>query len=230
MKRFATMLVLVALSAAPAFAASQVRISQAYGGGGGSTGTYLRDYVEIYNSGTTAVNISGWTLQYGSATGNWGSSAGNIFTFPANTIIQPCQYILLEAGASGSAGTALPVTPDFQTGLTGFSMSATTGKVALFNTGTGNANVACGSEAPGTLVDKVGYGTSNCPETTNAGGLTSTQAAVRNNAGNQDTDNNANDFTVTSNPVPRNSQSFNPDCLVTPTRSSTWGSVKAIYR
>lgn len=228
MKRFATMLALVALSAAPAFAVSQVRISQAYGGGGGSTGTYLRDYVEIYNSGTTAVNIGGWTLEYGSATGNWGSSSGNIFTFPANTIIQPCQYMLLEAGASGSAGAPLPVTPDFQTSTAGFSMSATSGKVALFSAV--NANLPCGSEIAGTLVDKVGYGTSNCPETTNAGGLTSTQAAVRNNGGNTDTDNNANDFTVTANPVPRNSQSFNANCLVTPTRSSTWGKVKAIYR
>jgi hypothetical protein len=72
---------LLAVCAAPAFAANQVRISQAYGGGGGASGTYLRDYVEIYNSGVTPVNIGGWTLEYGSATGNWGSSSGNIFTF-----------------------------------------------------------------------------------------------------------------------------------------------------
>ena len=124
MKRLVTTFALLAVCAAPVLAANQVRISQVYGGGGGSTGTYLRDYVEIYNSGNTPVNIGGWTLEYGSATGNWGSSAGNIFTFPVNTIIQPCQYLLLEAGANGTAGAALPVTPDFQTPTTGFSMSA----------------------------------------------------------------------------------------------------------
>jgi hypothetical protein len=228
MRRFATTLALLAVCAAPALAANQVRISQAYGGGGGSTGTYLRDYVEIYNSGVTPVNIGGWVLEYGSATGNWGSSAGNIFTFPLGTIIQPCQYMLLEAGANGTAGAALPVPADFQTATSGFSMAAGSGKVGLFNAA--NANLACGAELPGTLVDKVAYGTSNCPEVTAVGLLSSTQGAVRNAAGATDTDNNVNDFTIVGNPVPRNSSSFNPNCLATPTKSGTWGQVKSIYR
>jgi hypothetical protein len=54
---------------------------------------------------------------------------------------------------------------------------------------------------------------------------------VRNSNGNSDTDNNVNDFAIVTNPVPRNSQSpKNPACLATPTKASTWGSVKAIYR
>ena len=228
MKRLVTTFALLAVCAAPVLAANQVRISQVYGGGGGSSGTYIRDYVEIYNSGNTPVNIGGWTLEYGSATGNWGSSAGNIFTFPVNTTIQPCQYLLLEAGANGTGGAALPVTPDFQTATTGFSMSATTGKVALFTAA--NANLACGAEIGGTLVDKVSYGTGNCPENTNVGTLSNTQGAVRNAAGATDTDHNLNDFTIVGNPIPRNGQSFNPACLITPTKSSTWGQVKSIYR
>lgn len=231
MKRIVTTLALLAVCASSALAANQVRISQVYGGGGGSTGTYLRDYVELFNSGNTPVNIGGWTLQYGSATGNWGSSAGNIFTFPVGTTIQPCQYLLVEAGAPGTAGVALPVPADFSTITTGFSMSATNGKVALFSTGVGNANVACGLEAAGTIVDKVSYGTGNCPETTNVGTLSSTQGAVRNNGGLDDTDSNLADFTIVGNPVPRNSASpINPNCIVTPTTKSTWGAVKSIYR
>lgn len=227
MRRIATTLVLLALSAAPALAASQVRISQVYGGGGSTSAlaTYNQDYVEIFNSGATPVDLTGWTVEYGSATGNWGSSAGNIFNFPAGTIIQPCQYMLIVYGTPSTGGAPIPVTPDFTyTSL----FSATSGKVALFNAV--NANLACGAELPGTLVDKVSYGTGNCPETANAGTLANNSAAVRNNAGMDDTDNNSADFTVVVNPVPRNSSTFNPNCQATPTRSSTWGKVKSIYR
>ncbi len=226
MRRIVTTLALIATCAAPALAANQVRISQIYGGGGATSGspTYNQDYVEIYNNGTTAVNIGGWAIEYGSATGNWGSSGTNQFTFPGGTIIQPCQYLLI-AQSSGTVGPSLPVTPDFTGTLT---MSATTGKVALFNAL--NNNLACGSELAGTLVDKVSYGTGNCPENTNVGTLSNGSGAVRNNAGADDTDHNLNDFTIVVNPVPRNSSSFNPACLVTPTRSSTWGAVKSIYR
>jgi hypothetical protein len=128
--------------------------------------------------------------------------------------------------SSGTVGPNLPVPPDFTGTLT---MSATAGKVALFNAL--NNNLACGSELAGTLVDKISYGTGNCPEVTNVGLLSNNQGAVRNNLGAQDTDNNVNDFTITANPVPRNSQSpKNPNCLLTPTRQSTWGTVKSIYR
>ncbi|MEY3343285.1 MAG: hypothetical protein RL090_969, partial [Bacteroidota bacterium] len=108
---------------------AQVVISQVYPGGGGSTGTYLRDYVELFNTSCQPVNIGGWVIEYGSATGNWGASAGNIYQFPANTIIQPYKYLLIEAGASGTAGSPLPVTADFTTVTTGFSLSGTSGKV-----------------------------------------------------------------------------------------------------
>ena len=230
MKKLATILGLaavLAMAATSAFAANQVRISQAYGGGGGSTGTYINDFVEILNNGGTPVNIGGWTIEYGSATGNWGSSTGNIFTFPANTIIQPCKYILVQLGAAGTAGVAFPVTPDFTS--TNLSMSATSGKVALFSAV--NSNLACGAELPGTLVDKVSYGSANCPEVTNVPALSSTSSALRNNGGVTDTDNNLSDFTISTTVVPRNSASpANTACLATPTSNRTWGSLKSIYR
>jgi hypothetical protein len=171
MKRIVTTLALVALCAAPALAANPLRISQVYGGGGASTGspTYTVDYVEIYNSGNVAVNIGAWAIEYGSNTGNWGSSALNQFTFPVGTIIQPCQYMLVSLGTPGTVGGPLPVTPDFTGTLT---MSATSGKVALFNAL--NNNLACGAELAGTLVDKVGWGTSACCPTPRALCVTAT--------------------------------------------------------
>ena len=133
---------------------------------------------------------------------------------------------ILVSGAAGTAGGALPVTADYS-GT--FNASATSGKFALFNAV--NTNLACGSELAGTLVDKIAYGTATCFEGTVCGGLTTTSGAVRNLGGMTDTDNNASDFTVTTSPVPHNKNSAtNPNCSVVPTRTSTWGAIKSIYR
>ncbi len=229
MKKLATTLALVALCASSALAANAVRISQVYGGGGATSGspTYSVDYVELFNNSGSPVNISGWSIAYGSASGTWGTSGGSAhFEFPANTIIQPCKYILVSLGAAGTVGAALPVPADFSS--TAINASATAGKVGLFTAV--NSNVACGAETG--LVDKVAYGASTtCPETTPVSGLSNTQGAVRNGGGTVDTDNNSANFTVVLNPVPRNSASpANQDCLSVPTQSNTWGSIKSMYR
>lgn len=227
MKKVAITMIAMLAIASSAFAANQVRISQVDGGGGGSTGTYIYDYVELFNSGATPVNIGGWVIEYGSAAGNWGSSAGNYFTLPAGATIAPCSYLLVQCGAAGTAGAALPVTPDYTTG--NMSMSGTNGKVALFNAL--NANVACGGEAAGTIVDKVAWGTGNCPEGTATAATVATQGLVRGTGGLSDTDNNVADFALVTAPVPRNSASApNPNCLVTPSLKSTWGTIKTLYR
>ena len=99
-------------SQAPVQAVStSVVISQVYGGGGGS-GYYLYDYVELFNLGASSTDLTGWSLQYGSATGNFGSFAAISFAFPAGTTLDPGKYLLLQLGTAGTAGLPLPVTPD----------------------------------------------------------------------------------------------------------------------
>jgi hypothetical protein len=226
MKKIVTTFALLAICATSAFAANPVRISQVYGGGGSGTAAYFDDYVEIFNSSGSAVSLTGWTLEYGSATGNWGSSALNIFAFPAGASIAPCSYVLIGL-SNGGGGAPLPVTPDYTGTLT---LSGTSGKVALFSTATGNANVACGAEA-GPIVDKVAYGTSNCPETAAVPALTSLSGAIRKLGGLTDTDSNVSDFTVETSFAPHNSHSpANSQCLATPTIPGTWGKVKSLYR
>lgn len=232
MKKLVTMVLTVAalaLVAQASFAANAVRISKVYGGGGGSTGTYIKDFTELFNYSNAPINIGGWALEYGSATGNWGSATTNYFVFPANTIIQPCSYLLIEHGAAGTAGGPLPVPADFST--TNMSAGATSGKMGLFNTL--QANVACGAEAPGTLVDKVAWGTATCAEGTAVGALSSTSVGVRNNGGMNDTDSNVADFTITPavGLVLNNAASgANPLCLSVPAMNRTWGALKSIYR
>lgn len=231
MKKLVTTLCTVAALAVVAnvsFAANAVRISQVYGGGGGSTvgATYAQDYIELFNFSANAVDIGGWALEYGSATGNWGSSTGNYFVFPAGTLIQPCSYLLVTCGTVGTGGPPNPVAGDFNGTM---NISATTGKVGLFNAV--NSNLACGAEIAGTLVDKVSFGTGNCPEGANAGTLSISSGAVRNNGGMDDTDNNSVDFGVVSNPVPHNAGSGpNVSCQAVPSMKNTWGALKSIYR
>lgn len=234
MKKIATCLLATALClamASAAFASNPVRISQVYGGGGGSTGTYLNDYVELFNNSGAAVNIGGWSIQYGSATGtSFGSTSGNMALIPVNTTIAPCGYYLMQVGTTGTAGVALPVTPNQVT--SGPNMSATTGKVALINNSTGN-NPCTGNTLGGIFVDVVGYGGGNCYETTVAVGTTSTQTLVRKSGGIQDTDVNLNDFDLLSSSgvtIHNAASAGNAACLLTPAHSTTWGTLKVLYR
>ena len=233
MKKLVTTLCAVAalaLVAESAFAANAVRISQVYGGGGGSTGTYIYDYVELFNSSNAPVTIGGWSIEYGSSAGSsFGSSATNYCQLPAGAVIQPCSYYLVQCGTAGSGGVAFPVTPDF-IAAAGPNMSASAGKVALI--AAAPANVPCtGNTVGGTFVDVVAWN-GNCFEGAAGPGLNSTQSLARGLGGMTDTDNNSADFAISGTPTPRASgiAARNPNCLSTPTSSGTWGSLKSIYR
>jgi hypothetical protein len=187
-------------------------ISQVYGGGGGSTGTYLNDYVELKNISNASQSLNGLSLMYGSATGQFGSSATNIFALP-NVTLNPGQFYLVQLSNPGTAGAPLPVAPDVST--TNLSMSGTSGKVALVTSAfTSNS---CGATAtPCTLpnpniVDLVSWGTANNAEggaSTNGGAaITSIQGNVRKGNGCVETDNNNSDFEIITHPLPRNSTS-----------------------
>ena len=226
MKRLLIMLAVVAF-AATALAQNDVRISQVYGGGGGSNtaAIFNRDFVEIFNAGEFDLDISGWVVAYGSATGNWASSTSNYFTFPEGTVIPSCSYLMIASGTVGTGGADLPYF-DFEGTM---NIAQANGKVGLFTEV--NSNVACGSEIPGTLIDKVAFGTANCFEGSAAvPALTVETAAIRNGGGLVDTDDNFADFTVGA-PDPRYSGTGpNEECLVVGTEAINWGSLKANFR
>ena len=228
MKKFAIALVIVAL-ALPAFAvAADVRIAQVYPGGGSATATasYKKDYVVLFNATGFDLNISGYVLEYGSATGNWGSSATNYFVLPENTWIAGCSYLMVACGTAGTGGADFTMTPDFVT--TNMSLGGTNGKMALFSAL--NANLACGAELPGTLIDKVSWGTANCAEGTATGATAIDKGIDRNGGGTIDTDNNAADFTVVTSPVPMFSGTPAVACAPVATETESFGTIKAIFR
>ena len=201
-------------------ASTTLVISQVYGGGGATSGTptYLKDYVELKNISSSPQSLNGLSIYYGSATGQFASSATNAFALP-NVTLNPGQYFFVELGSVGTVGGAFPIVPDAST--TNLSMSGTNGKVALVN---GLAANSCGATAtPCTLpnaqiIDVVSYGTANNGE----GGtavpvLSTTTGAVRKSNGCTDTDNNLNDFDVVTAPVPRNTATTAAPCGAAPT-------------
>jgi len=204
--------VLLTLNAHLAFGSSNgLVISQIYGGGGSTstapTPAYKLDWIELFNGGSAPVNLSGLSLQYGSATGNFGAGIANL----PSLSLQPGQYFLVAAAATGGAltGADLPVAPD----LAGQSLnlSATAGKLVLV---TGTTSLACGAAATpcdatqsARIVDLVGYGSTanrfegSAPTAT----LSSVLSALRAVQGCTDSDNNGTDFAASPSPVPRNS-------------------------
>lgn len=189
--------------AQPAEAVSDtVVISQVYGGGGNTGATYKTDFVELFNRGTVAVDVGGWSVQYASSTGSSWTTKTDI---PAATTIQPGRYLLIS-GASGAIGADLP-TADVTGGV---NMSGTNGKVAL----TSNTTVLTGTcPTGGAIVDFIGFGSANCSETTATGVLSNSTAAIRKTGGCTETDNNSSDFSVAT-PTPRNSASPLNACVV----------------
>lgn len=179
-------------------------ISQVYGGGGNASAPFTHDFIEIFNAGNTTVNLSGWSVQYASAT-------GTTWTVTALTAVslEPGGHYLVQEASAGAAGSALP-TPD-ATGT--IALAATGGKVALVNTTTALTGSGCPFAAG--VVDFVGYGTTaDCFEGSGRAPAPSNASAdLRALGGCTDTDNNSVDFSPSA-PNPRNTASSASQCSV----------------
>src|SRR5262245_8368494 len=93
---------------APAGAASpDIVISQVYGGRGNTGAVYTADFVELFNRGNLAVDLSGWSLQYGSATGLIGTASSDSRASLTGTIPSG-GYYLVGLGSGGGNGVPLP--------------------------------------------------------------------------------------------------------------------------
>ena len=194
--RAALLLALVFVVAAPRFRAASpdIVISQIYGGGGNAGATYTNDFIELYNRGSAAVDVTGWTVQYASA------AAGTWQTTQLSGTIQPGQYFLVQEAVGAGGTTALP-TPD---AVGTISMGATAGKVAVAR----DASALSGTcPTGGAIADFVGFGTTaNCAEGSAAPAPDNTTAVLRLQGGAVDTDSNSADF-VKGAATPRNSGS-----------------------
>ena len=174
-----------AMFAAPvsSWAASDIVISQVYGGGGDSGAPYTHDFVELFNRSGCPIDITGWSIQYQTA----GGTTWAVVSLTAGSI-PPGKYHLVQLNSGGTDGVALPAANSTST----LDLSATAGKIALVGSTTALAD---GCPATG-IADKVGYGTTSttCNEGGNAPAPSATVAILRAAAGCTDTDDNSSDF------------------------------------
>jgi len=188
---------------------NSVVISQLYGGGGNSGAPLRNDFVELFNRGSTSVDLTSWSVQYASATGT-GNFAANPVALLTGTLA-PGQYYLVQLASGGTSGVLLPTSDATST----LNMSGTGGKVALVSTTTGLAcnggSTPCSAAQLAQIVDLVGWDGANFFEAAAAPATTSTTAVLRNSNGCTESDNNSTDFAA-GTPNPRNTASARNFC------------------
>lgn len=147
----------------------------------GSNGTY-DEFAELYNPTNADINLTGWKLQYKSATGDtWQSKVG----LGLSGIIKANSYYLLA-----SKGYTFNPVPDYKHDANwGFADAG--GHVRII-------------DSTGIVIDKVGYGNANDAEGSPAPALEDGKSLQRRSL-TVDTDNNSQDFELISLPTPKNS-------------------------
>jgi len=166
---------------------SPLIINEVYGGGGNSGAPYDRDFVELYNTQATPLDLTGLAVQYA-------SSGGTSWQVTALTGTVPAHGTFVVGEALGSNTAAPDVTVDLDGAIP---LSATAGKVALTAS---SGTLSCGSAAlPCSLnpdvLDLVGYGTATDFSGTGPAPAPSNTTSVSRDAAHTHTVNNAADFT-----------------------------------
>jgi hypothetical protein len=188
----------LSLAACCGLAQGQIKISQVYGGGGAVSGVYNADYVELFNSGSSPITMSGWSLQGTTLTG----SSWTRQNLPASVTLQPGQYYLMRLQTeSTTSGTPILPAPDAIIGTSSSSPIFTDlGAVALMSNTTTITSGTC-PIGSGALVDYINFRgpTSNPTVICNEGGplITPNEQTIaqwRKDGGCTDTDNNPNDW------------------------------------
>ncbi|WP_433064680.1 ExeM/NucH family extracellular endonuclease [Dactylosporangium sp. CS-033363] len=173
-------------------------ISEAYVNGGSSGASFLNKFIELYNPSSSPISLSGDTLQYRAPTSTVVPSGAQVFALSGTVAAKGHFLIQLPSNnASTNPGAPLPAA-DLNTGTS-------------INPGAGGGTLFIAASAAGVLptdasvIDKIGWGTSNSPEGSATSGNSLVLSYQRDSAG-ADSDNNAADFTVAT-PTPQNAAS-----------------------
>ncbi|NLJ54666.1 MAG: ExeM/NucH family extracellular endonuclease, partial [Intrasporangiaceae bacterium] len=177
-----------------------VIINEFYARGGSANQPYTHKFAELYNPTSEPVSLDGASIQYRSA-GGTGNASG---VGALSGVIEPGGFYLVQLGTNGATGAGLPSPDSVNTNV---NPSGSNGTIWLAST-----TAAISPDDAAQVIDKIGYGTSNSPEGTAVAypGVNSVVGALVRTAF-SDTDDNAVDFTVTTEPTPQSSQGGSTD-------------------
>jgi RHS repeat-associated protein len=196
-------------------ASPDVVIRQVYGGGGSASAAWRADFVELFNRGEKAVDLTGWSLQYARrARSDWQLTA------LAGVVKPGRSYLVAESVGDGGRGADLPP-PDANGSI---DLGASQGAVALVEDDTA-LNCGAGAErcsAAPPVRDFLGYGeaTGAYEGRAPASGTLPDSAFLRLQGGCVDSGDNAADF-VAALPFPRSSATRAHRCRFEPWRAKT---------
>src|SRR5436190_13145939 len=199
-------------------AASQLRISQLYTRGGEAGAIFSQDYIEIFNSGNTTIDIQGWRIVVFTLEGTTDQSIGVIY--PNSFSVTPGMHLLVRFKGNGSNGQALsgllPIVNDISLGSTSGRIFLVSPTQSVPGPGTCPSSVGPG----GAVSDMLGYGSTTCSEGSPVSVPPSNKSQTRINSGCTDTDNNASDYALLD-PNPRNFQAGVTPCGAQPSPTPT---------
>ncbi len=184
-----------------------VVISEIYGGGGNSGGAFDRDFIELANVSEETVDLSGWSVQYASATGgSWQVTSLGAIELPPGA-----QLLVGQAYGDNRSLPGFTADVDAKTALSG-----TQGKVALVESTTALSGATGIVDLP-QVVDFVGWGGATHFAGSAAAPGTSNATSVARGEDLAHTADNAADFAVGA-PTP---QGLGSGTTPTPTPSPT---------
>ncbi|WP_269305069.1 ExeM/NucH family extracellular endonuclease [Aeromicrobium sp. HA] len=171
-------------------------INEVYVDGGSAGAPYKLKFIELRNPTAAAIDVSGWSVQYRSS---GGTTAFTGVTPLGSHEVQPGgSFLVAGQGNSTAAGADLPA-PD----VTGsINPAGASGTIALVRSETALTGQPSAVLADATLVDLVGYGSTNTFEGTAPAPLDPAVGESLARTGGVDTDQNGADFTKQTPPSP----------------------------
>jgi len=208
---FVTVCLVIAEPAVPAqsVADANIRISQIYTRGGETGAIYQSDFIELFNRGTSTVDLNGWSIGITGLEGFPGPATAVIsITSNFGLPILPGRHLLVQFVGSGTNGQ--PVSGDIPVPI--LNLAGSGGQIVLLGKGqTLLLGCPASPDLTGAVVDYVGYGTATCSEGAPTLAPSAAKSLLRIDGGCTDNNNNLADFSF-ADPNPRNLNSTATPC------------------